>query len=404
MEALLARYAELVVRLGVDLQPGSDLLVDCSLEQAAFARALADAGYRAGARYVDVVYDDKPIRAARIEHAAEETLALTPPWLVERIRNAAATGAAVVAVGGDPHPRAFDGLDPARVALARMPELITARMQALLGGDVSWTVVCAPTPGWAEAIFGEPDVERLWEAVAHATRLDEPDPVAAWQAHLGRLDDRAAALNELALDAVRFRGPGTDLAVGLGPHSRWAYGQNETSDGRRFVANLPTEEVLTTPHRDRTDGVVRSTRPLSLGGVLVEGLTLRFEAGRVVDAGADRGFDVVARELDADEGARRLGELALVDGTSRVGRTGLTFLHTLYDENATCHIAYGQSAGAVDEAAEALSPEEQLARGINQSRLHTDFMVGGPEVDVDGIRADGTVVPLLREDVWQLVA
>jgi len=404
MEALLARYAELVVRLGVDLQPGSDLLVDCSLEQAAFARALADAGYRAGARYVDVVYDDKPIRAARIEHAAEETLALTPPWLVERIRNAAATGAAVVAVGGDPHPRAFDGLDPARVALARMPELITARMQALLGGDVSWTVVCAPTPGWADAIFGEPDVERLWEAVAHATRLDEPDPVAAWQSHLRRLDERAAALNELGLDAVHFHGPGTDLTVGLGPHSRWAFGQNETSDGRRFVANLPTEEVLTTPHRERTDGVVRSTRPLSLGGVLVEGLTLRFEAGRVVDAGADRGFDVVARELDADEGARRLGELALVDGTSRVGRTGLTFLHTLYDENATCHIAYGQSAGAVDEAAEALSPEEQLARGINQSRLHTDFMVGGPEVDVDGIRADGTVVPLLREDVWQLVA
>jgi aminopeptidase len=351
-----------------------------------------------------VVYDDKPIRAARIEHATEETLGLTPPWLVERIRNAAATGAAVVAVGGDPHPRAFEGLDPARVALARMPELITARMQALLGGDVSWPVVCAPTPGWAEAIFGEPDLERLWEAVAHATRLDEPDPVAAWQSHLRRFDERAAVLNELALDAVHFDGPGTDLTVGLGPHSRWAYGQNETSDGRRFVANLPTEEVLTTPHRERADGVVRSTRPLSLGGVLVEGLTLRFEAGRVVDAGADRGFDVVARELDADEGARRLGELALVDGTSRVGRTGLTFLHTLYDENATCHIAYGQSAGAVDEAAEALSPEEQVERGINQSRLHTDFMVGGPEVDVDGIRAEGAVVPLLREDVWQLVA
>ena len=170
------------------------------------------------------------------------------------------------------------------------------------------------------------------------------------------------------------------------------------------MANLPTEEVLTTPHRDRPQGVVRATRPLALGGVLVEGLTLRFEDGRVVDAHADRGFEVVARELDADEGARRLGELALVDGTSRDGRTGLTFLQTLYDENATCHIADRQSAGAVDEAAEALSPEEQLARGINQSRLHTDFMVGGPEVDVDGILPDGTVVPLLRDDVWQLVA
>lgn len=400
----MARYAELVVRLGVDLPPGRDLLVDCSLEQAEFARALADAAYRAGARYVDVVYDDKPVRATRIEHAAEETLGFTPPWLVERVRHAAASGAAIVAVGGDPHPRAFDGLDQAKVALARMPDLIAARLEALLGGDVSWTVVCAPTPGWAEAIFGEPDVERLWKAVAHAIRLDEPDPVEAWRAHLRRLDERAGALNELRLDAVRFAGPGTDLTVGFGPHSRWAYGQNETSDGRRFVANLPTEEVLTTPHRERTHGVVRSTRPLSLGGVLVEGLTLRFDAGRVVDAGADRGFDVVARELDADEGARRLGEVALVDGSSRVGRTGLTFLHTLYDENATCHIAYGQSAGAVDEAAKELSPEEQRSRGINQSRIHTDFMIGGPEVEVDGILADGTVVPLLREDVWQLVA
>ena len=255
-----------------------------------------------------------------------------------------------------------------------------------------------------ETVFGEPDVARLWEAVAHAVRLDEADPVAAWQAHVAMLEARTQALADLGLDAVRLRGPGTDLTVGLGAHSRWAHGLNETADGRRFVANLPTEEVLTTPHRDRTEGTVRSTRPLVLAGVVVEGLTLRFERGVVVDATADRGFEVVARELEADDGARRLGELALVDGSSRVGRTGLTFFHTLYDENATCHIAYGQSAGAVDDEAEALAPDEQLARGINQSRLHTDFMVGGPEVAVDGLLADGTEIPLIRDDVWQLVA
>ena len=310
----------------------------------------------------------------------------------------------MVQVGGDPHPHAYDDLDPARVAIARDPELLTARMQTLLGGTVSWTVVCVPTEGWARTVLGEPDVARLWEAVAHAVRLDEADPVAAWQAHVAMLEARTQALAELGLDAVRLRGPGTELTVGLGAHSRWAHGLNETTDGRRFVANLPTEEVLTTPHRDRTEGTVRSTRPLVLGGVVVEGLTLRFERGVIVDASADRGFEVVARELEADDGARRLGELALVDGSSRVGRTGLTFFHTLYDENATCHIAYGQSAGAVDEEAEALAPHEQLARGINQSRLHTDFMVGGPEVAVDGLLADGTEIPLIRGDAWQLVA
>jgi aminopeptidase len=400
----LERYAELVLRVGLDLREGEDLLVDCAVEHAPFARALAEVGYRGGARHVDVHYEDKPVRAARIAHAPDDALDYTPPWLLERIMRAGELGAAMVQVGGDPHPRAYDDLDPARVALARDPELLTARLRTLLGGTVSWTVVCVPTEGWAQTVLGEPDVARLWEAVAHAVRLDEADPVAAWQAHVAMLEARTQALADLGLDAVRLRGPGTDLTVGLGAHSRWAHGLNETADGRRFVANLPTEEVLTTPHRDRTEGTVRSTRPLVLGGVVVEGLTLRFERGVAVDAAADRGFEVVARELEADDGARRLGELALVDGSSRVGRTGLTFFHTLYDENATCHIAYGQSAGAVDEEAEALAPDEQLARGINQSRLHTDFMVGGPEVEVDGMLADGTEIPLIRDDVWQLVA
>jgi aminopeptidase len=233
-------------------------------------------------------------------------------------------------------------------------------------------------------------------------RLDEPDPAAAWREHLEHLAARADALNALGLDAVRFHGGGTDLTIGLLPHSVWRYADATTPAGRRFVPNMPTEEVLTTPDRRRADGVVRATRPLGLQGTLVRGLELRFAGGRIVEARAETGVEVVRAQLATEEGARSLGELALVDGTSRVGRTGLTFLNTLLDENATCHLAYGHTAGCVTDEVSELPAERQAELGVNQSSIHTDFMVGGPEVAVDGLRADGTVVPLLRNDVWQL--
>jgi aminopeptidase len=232
-------------------------------------------------------------------------------------------------------------------------------------------------------------------------RLDEDDPSAAWRDHVQQLDARALSLNELGLDAVRFHGAGTDLLVGLLPHSEWHCG-GHAIDGRRFVANMPTEEVFVTPDRNRADGVVRATKPLPLNGAVVQGLEVRFRDGAIIGVDADSGADVVRQQVALDEGAARLGEVALVDEGSRVGKTGLTFFNTLFDENAACHIAYGQSAGAVEKDVEALDGEGQVALGVNQSTIHTDFMVGGPEVDVDGILADGTTVPLLRRDVWQL--
>lgn len=257
----------------------------------------------------------------------------------------------------------------------------------------NWTVIGVPNAGWARQMFGEPDVERLWRLVEFCVRLDEADPVAAWRSHVARIGRRARLLNELRIDALRFTGPGTDLTVGLLPESRWQGVESVTSRGVSYVANMPTEEVFTTPDARRTEGHVRSTRPLALYGRIVRGLEVRFEGGRIVDVRAEEGADVIEGQLTTDERAAYLGEVALVDGTSRIGATNETFFETLFDENATCHVAYGSAYAEAVEGA----PGE----GVNDSTVHTDFMVGGPEVEVDAVLAGGEVVPLLREDVWQ---
>jgi aminopeptidase len=397
----LDRYAELLVRVGVNLTPGQELFVDAFVEHAPLVRAIARVGYEAGARRVDVVYTDKFVDAAMVESGPEEELPRGAPWLIRRATAIEDRGGALISLSGDPAPRLLDDLDPQRVAIPRARDLTAERIRVALGDKVRWTIAAYPTEGWAETVLGSPDVERLWSAVATSVRLDEDDPSAAWWAHLRELDVRTRALNELKLDAVRFHGAGTDLVVGLLPQSDWQSG-GHTVDGLPFVANMPTEEVFVTPDRGRADGVVRSTKPLPLNGALVEGLEVSFRDGVIVGVEADSGAEVVREQVALDEGASRLGELALVDVASRVGQTGLTFFNTLFDENAACHIAYGHSAGAVEADVAALDGAGQLALGVNQSAVHTDFMIGGPEVDVDGVTADGTTVPLLRENTWQL--
>jgi aminopeptidase len=399
----LERYAELAVRSWVNMAPGQELDVFAtSLAHAPLVRALARAGYANGATYVEAHYDDMHVRKAMIELAPEETLTWSAPWMIKRAEDRAENKTALIAITGDPEPELLGDLDGDRVGRARPVELIKRIGELTSKRPHNWCVIAWPNEGWATTVFGEPDVERLWDAVAHAVRLDEPDPLAAWVEHVAKLEGRANALNERGFDAVRFRGPGTDLTIGLLPESRWAGGGDTTNWGRRYIANVPTEEVYTTPDWRRTEGVVRSTRPLSLLGTMARDLEVRFEGGRAVEVNASAGADVVRGEMSVDEGADCLGEVALVTGDSRVADTGITFFDTLYDENVTCHIAYGFAYPERVDGGEDIKPDDRRARGFNYSVVHTDFMIGGPEVDVVGVTAGGDEIPIIQEDEWRL--
>jgi aminopeptidase len=399
----LSRYAELVVRIGLNVQPGQVVRVAADLSHAPVARAVVEHAYLAGASRVSVDYSDNLVRRSTLQHAPMATLTEHEPWQLERLRGWGRDGAALLTLTGNPDPHAFDGIDGARLAAVPM-ELARESRTLTLGGGVSWCVVAAPNPGWATQVFGEPDEERLWEAVSIAMRLDEPNVVETWREHRARLQQRSVALEALDLDEVRYHGGATDLTVGIIPGARWVSGSLTTRAGIEFMPNLPTEEVFTSPDRRRADGTIALTRPLVLpgAGVLVEDLVVHFEAGRITDVSASSGVEAVRAQLDSDEGARSLGEVALVDGASRVRAAGVVFHDTLYDENAGSHVAWGQSfpfalTGGLD-----LSGEELFERGLNTSSVHTDVVVGGPGVHVEGRTRDGRVVPIITDDAWVL--
>ena len=399
-EELLDRYADLIVGFGANVQPDQVVAVEASVEAAPLVRRLARRAYERGARYVDVVYFDPQVKRIRIESAPDDSLEWVPPWLGRRMLDLGELDAARIVLTPFVPPGLLEGLDAVRAGRDQLPT-VRELFKVLDDRSVAWTVSPFPTEAWASRVFPElgpaQAVDALWRDLEHVCRLDEPDPVDAWKQRIDEIWQNASRLDELELDALRFVGPGTDLTVGLLPSSRFAKegGGATTRTGIHHVPNLPTEELFTTPDPDRTEGVVASTKPLDVGGSLVTGLRVRFDRGRAVEIDADSNVETLRRRCATDEGAARLGEVALVDGESRIGRLGRTFFNTLLDENSASHIALG------DAYSSPIADPADLPR-INESEVHVDFMIGSDEVTVSGVTHDGGEVPLLVGGAWQI--
>nr|WP_279232072.1 aminopeptidase [Thermus albus] len=399
----LEKLAHLAVRVGLNLQPGQEVIATAPIEAVDFVRLLAEKAYQHGASLFTVIYGDNVLSRKRLSLAPEEGLDKAPAWLYEGMAKAFREGAARLAVSGN-DPKALEGLPPDRIGRAQQAQSRAYKpaLEAISEFVTNWTIVPFAHPGWAKAVFPqlpeEEAVAQLWQAIFQATRADTLDPVAAWEAHNRSLHQKVAYLNERRFSAIHFRGPGTDLVVGLAEGHLWQGGATPTQKGLLCNPNLPTEEVFTAPHRERVEGIVRASRPLALGGQLVEGIWARFEGGYAVEVGAEKGQEVLLKALSTDEGARRLGEVALVAADNPIARTGLVFFDTLFDENAASHIAFGQ-AYAENLEGHPLG-EEFLRRGGNQSLVHIDWMIGSEEMDVDGILEEGTRIPLMRKGLW----
>jgi aminopeptidase len=403
--AKLDRLAETAIKVGLGLQPGQDLFLTAPVAALPLARRIVAEAYKAGAGLVTPILSDEEITLARYRFAPDASFDRAPGWLFDGVAKAfAANTARLAIVGEDPMLLAHE--DPAKVARASKANSIAYQpaLEKIAGFDINWNIVAYPTESWAKRVFpdetGDVAVGRLAEAIFSASRVDNGDPVAAWNEHNAALSRRTEWLNARKFHALHYSGPGTDLTIGLADDHEWEGGAATAKNGITCNPNIPTEEVFTTPHARRVDGHVVSTKPLSYQGALIDGIAVRFEAGRIVEAKAARGEDVLRQVLDSDDGARRLGEVALVPHSSPISKSGLLFYNTLFDENAACHIALGQCYAKCFVDGATLSPDEIAAKGGNKSMIHIDWMIGSDRIDIDGVDANGGRTPVFRKGEW----
>ncbi len=395
---LTRRLADLIVGFGANVQPGQLLGITSYLGKEALTREIARSAYERGARFVDVWYSDQWVKRERLLHGDPETFSYIPPWMTDRMQHFSDEHAARISLSGPHAPHALDGVPAERSGVDLLPYLPIIG-EIVNAATTNWCVAPSPTPEWAQIVY--PDLEpteafdRLWGAIAHVCRLDEDDPAAAWTERMETVKRSAKAMTERQFDAIHLHGPGTDLTVGLFRSSKWHAAEFITVDGLAHYPNIPSEETFTTPDPLRVDGHVSATLPLELYGSIIRGVRVEFEGGRAVKIDADENAESLRAACAKDDGGTRLGELALVDGAGRIGPLETVFFDTLLDENAASHIALGSaySMAVTDEA------EKQR---INESKIHIDFMIGSPELDVDGITESGEHVPVLRQGVWQV--
>jgi aminopeptidase len=376
-----------------------------TLDALPLARRITEQAYRAGASLVTTLFTDEESTLLRYRHGSSESFDKAAAWLYEGMAAAFRGGAARLAIAGG-NPSLLSKEDPEKVGRANraVSQAYRPALELITRHDINWTIVASATPAWAAAVFpdlpAEQAMARLWDAIFAASRADLDDPVATWKKHDAGLHRRADALNAKRYEALHFRGPGTDLRVGLADGHRWMGGGTKAGNGVYCIPNMPTEEVFTTPHKSRVEGTVTSSKPLSHQGTLIEEIAVRFAGGRVVEAKASKGEEVLRRMIDTDEGARRLGEVALVPHSSPIASSGLLFWNTLFDENAASHIALGQAYSTCLINGDQLSPEQLASQGANDSLIHVDWMIGSDKMDVDGITAQGASEPVMRKGEW----
>lgn len=404
-EILLEKYAELVIKVGVNIQPGQNLMITAPLETAQLTRLLVTKAYRAGAKYVHVDWEDEQLTRIRYEEASEESLDYYPKWLANMAEQFGDEGGAVMRIKV-PDPELFKGIDSSKVSTA-VKAAAKARQKhsaQTRNNQITWSLVKAPTRAWADKVFADlPEEKRIpamWEAVFQMNRVYREDPVAAWREHIQELKLRQEQMNAKRYKKLHYRAPGTDLEVEMPEGYLWLGGGDTNASGTYFVANMPTEEIYTMPHRSGVNGTVTSTMPLNLNGQLVEGLKLTFRDGKVVDYDATSGREHMTHLLATDEGASHLGEVALVPHSSPISQLNRIFYNTGIDENASCHFALGSAYPVNIEGGTQLSNEELLARGANVSLTHVDFMIGSAELDIDGELPGGTIEPVFRKGNW----